>query len=96
MSCNNIGNNNYFLLWKKKFRTKTTKKRVFCLEKPREADPAPPEPASIQPDVNPVDGGVEPSSSGGEYVGNEMGVPTATTQSGRRTRPPAYLSDYCP
>jgi hypothetical protein len=54
-----------------------------------EAYPAPPEPASIVPDVNAVDGGVEPSStgSGGEYVVNEIGVPIATTRSGRRTRP---------
>ena len=63
-----------------------------------EADSAPPEPASVEPERNPVDGGVEPTStgSGGEYVGNETGIPTATTRSGRRTRPPAYLSDYCP
>ncbi len=34
-----------------------------------EADPAPPEPASIEPDVNPVDGGVEPSSTGSGMLG---------------------------
>ena len=63
-----------------------------------EADPAHPEPASVEPERNPVDGVVEPTStgSGGEYVGNETCIPTATTRSGRRTRPPAYLSDYCP
>ncbi len=63
-----------------------------------EADPATPEPASVEPNLDPVDGGVEPTStgSGGEYVGNETSIPTATTRSGRRTRPPSYLSDYCP
>ena len=63
-----------------------------------EADPASPEPASIEPDVDLIDGSVEPSrtGSGGEYVGNEIGVPTANTRSGRRSRPPAYLNDYCP
>ena len=63
-----------------------------------EADPAPPEPASFEPDADPVDGDVEPSStgSGGEYAGNRTDVPAATTRSGRVTRPPAYLNYYCP
>ena len=30
------------------------------------------------------------------FVGNKTGIPTATARIGRRTRPPAYLSDYCP
>ena len=63
-----------------------------------EADLAPPEPASFDPDADPVDGDVEPSStgSGGEYAGNRTDVPAATTRSGRVTRPPAYLNYYCP
>ena len=65
---------------------------------PAHANPTLPEPAFIESDVDPVVEDVEPNGtgSGGEYVGNETGIPTATTRSGRRTRPPAYLSDYCP
>ena len=62
-----------------------------------EADPVPLEPASFDPDADPVDGDVEPSSkgSGGEDVGNRIDVPDATTRFGRVIRPPAYLNDYC-
>ena len=65
---------------------------------PTSPEPALPEPAFIESDVDPVVEDVEPNGtgSGGEYVGNETAIPTSTTRSGRRTRPPAYLSDYCP
>jgi hypothetical protein len=63
---------------------------------PAHADPTLPEPAFIESDVDPVVGGVEPNStgSGGEYVGNRRIHPTATTRSGRQSRPPSDLKDY--
>jgi hypothetical protein len=75
-------------------------------EREPEADPAPPEPAyekpalpepaSVESDVDPVVGEVKPNNtgSGGEYVGNRIGYPTATTKSSRHSRPPSYLRDY--
>ena len=75
-------------------------------ERKPEVDPAPPEPAHVNPtlpepafiksDVDPVVGDVEPNStgSGGEYVGNRITPPTATTRSGRVSRLPSYLKDY--
>jgi hypothetical protein len=77
-------------------------------ERKPEDDPAPPEPAHVNPtlpepafidsDVDPVVGDVEPNGtgSGGEYVGNRITHPTATTRSGRVSRPPSYLKDYSP
>ena len=66
-----------------------------------EADPAPlepahPEPASIEFNVDPVAWDVEPNSTGsaGEYVGNRIEFPTASTRSGRQPCPPSYLGDY--
>ena len=63
---------------------------------PAHADSTLPEPAVIESDVDPVFGNVEPNStgSGGEYVGNTMTHPTATTRSGRVSCPPSYLKDY--
>ena len=63
---------------------------------PAHADSTLPEPAFIESDVDPVVGDVKPNStsSGGEYVGNRMTHPTATTRSGRVSRPPSYLKDY--
>jgi hypothetical protein len=63
---------------------------------PAHADPTLPEPAFIESDVDPVVGDVEPNGtgSGGEYVGNRITHPTATTRWGRVSRPPSYLKDY--
>ena len=63
---------------------------------PAHANPTLPEPAFIESDVDPVVEDVEPNGtgSGGEYVGNRMTHPTATTRSGRVSRPPSYLEDY--
>jgi hypothetical protein len=49
------------------------------------SDPTLPEPAVIESDVDPVVEDVEPNSTGssGEYVGNRITHPTATTRSGR-------------
>ena len=63
---------------------------------PTSPEPALPEPAFIESDVDPVVGDVKPNStsSGGEYVGNRTIHPSATTRSGRLSRPPSYLRDY--
>ena len=65
-------------------------------------DPAPAEPvepiaapALTMPELpDPVAADVEPNGtgSGGEHVGN---LPTRTTRSGRKSRPPQHLADYC-
>jgi hypothetical protein len=64
--------------------------------------PAPPEQAPFLPDPapdnpDPAVGNVEPDEpgSGGEYVGNIMPSQQPTTRSGRRSRKPRHLDDYC-
>jgi hypothetical protein len=57
------------------------------------ADPTPPRPEL--PDS--VAAEVEPNGigSGGDHVGNLSVFPTRTTRSGRTSRPPQHLNDYC-
>jgi hypothetical protein len=53
------------------------------------------DPALTMPELpDPVAAEVEPigTGSGGEHVGN---LPTRTTRSGRKSRPPQHLADYC-
>ena len=53
------------------------------------------DPALIVPELpDPVAAEVEPNGtgSGGEHVGN---LPTRTTRSGRKSRPPQHLANYC-
>ncbi len=57
------------------------------------ADPALPRPEltdSVAAEVEPNGMG-----SGGKHVGNLLTLPTRTTRSGRTSRPPQHLSDYC-
>jgi hypothetical protein len=64
---------------------------------PAPAGPVEPiaDPALTMPELpDPVAADVEPNGtgSGGEHVGN---LPTRTTRSGRKSRPPQHLADYC-
>ncbi len=63
---------------------------------PTHSDPTLPEPAAIESDVDPVVEDVEANStgSGGEYVGNRIKHPTATTRAGRVSHLPSHLKDY--
>ncbi len=67
---------------------------------PAPAGPVEPiaDPALTMPELpDPVAAAVEPNGtgSGGEHVGNLPIIPTQTTRSGRKSRPPRHLNDYC-
>jgi hypothetical protein len=67
---------------------------------PAPAGPVEPiaDPALTMPELpDPVAAAVEPNGtgSGGEHVGNLSISPTRTTRSGRKSRPPQHLNDYC-
>jgi hypothetical protein len=67
---------------------------------PAPAGPVEPiaDPALTMPELpDPVAAEVEPNGtgSGGEHVGNLSILPTRTTRSERKSRPPQHLNDYC-